>query len=61
MPAIDAYHDAVGGTREFARGMDGTQFGGPAKAPAAIEAALDAPDTPLRLQLGARGIHESHS
>ncbi|EQD39555.1 short-chain dehydrogenase/reductase SDR, partial [mine drainage metagenome] len=56
MPAIDAYRESVGGTREFARGMDGTQFGDPRKAAAAIEAALEAPNTPLRLQLGADAV-----
>ncbi len=56
MPAIDAYRESVAGTREFARGMDGAQFGDPAKAPAAIEAALEAPSTPLRLQLGADSV-----
>jgi NAD(P)-dependent dehydrogenase (short-subunit alcohol dehydrogenase family) len=56
MPVIDAYRDVVGGTRDFARGMDGTQSGDPMKAAAAIEAALDAPNTPLRLQLGADAV-----
>jgi NAD(P)-dependent dehydrogenase (short-subunit alcohol dehydrogenase family) len=56
MPVIDAYRDVVGGAREFAHGMDGTQWGDPMKAAAAIEAALDAPNTPLRLQLGADAV-----
>lgn len=56
MPMIDAYRDIVGGTRDFAHAMDGTQFGDPKKAAAAIEAALDAPATPLRLQLGADAV-----
>ena len=56
MPAIEAYRDAVGGTREFARRMDGAQSGDPKKAAAAIEAALDSPNTPLRLQLGADAV-----
>jgi len=56
MPQIDAYRDVVGGTREFAREMDGTQAGDPAKAAAAVEAALDADKTPLRLQLGADAV-----
>jgi NADP-dependent 3-hydroxy acid dehydrogenase YdfG len=56
MPVIDAYRDVVGGTRDFARGMDGTQPGDPLKAAAAIEEALDAPNTPLRLQLGADAV-----
>ena len=56
MPVIDAYQDIVGRTRDFARGMDSTQEGDPRKAAAAIEAALDADDTPLRLQLGADAV-----
>jgi NAD(P)-dependent dehydrogenase (short-subunit alcohol dehydrogenase family) len=56
MPAMDVYRDVVGGTREFASTMHGTQAGDPRKAAAALEAALDAPDTPLRLQLGADAV-----
>ena len=56
MPVMDAYRDVVGGTREFARNMDGTQDGDPRKAAAAVETALDAADTPLRLQLGADAV-----
>jgi len=52
MPELDAYKEIVGGTRAFAHGMDGTQAGDPMKAAAAIEKALAASDTPLRLQLG---------
>ncbi|NEQ53194.1 MAG: SDR family NAD(P)-dependent oxidoreductase [Leptolyngbya sp. SIO3F4] len=52
MPKIDAYDDIVGGTREFAKGMDGTQEGDPMKAAKAIDKALRSEDTPLRLQLG---------
>jgi NAD(P)-dependent dehydrogenase (short-subunit alcohol dehydrogenase family) len=56
MPIIDAYNGSVGGTREFARDMHGTQAGDPHKAAAAIERALRAEVTPLRLQLGADAI-----
>ena len=56
MPVIDAYTDVVGGTREFARTMHGTQEGDPAKAARAIDLALEAEATPLRLQLGADSI-----
>jgi NAD(P)-dependent dehydrogenase (short-subunit alcohol dehydrogenase family) len=56
MPVLDAYRDVVGGTRDFARGMNETQEGDPSKAARAIEAALVAPDTPLRLQLGRDAI-----
>ncbi len=52
MPIIAAYADIVGATRDFAHRMDGTQDGDPLKAAVAIEAALDADKTPLRLQLG---------
>jgi NAD(P)-dependent dehydrogenase (short-subunit alcohol dehydrogenase family) len=56
MPIIEAYRDAVGGTREFARQMHGTQQGDPRKAAQAIDSALAAATTPLRLQLGADAI-----
>jgi NAD(P)-dependent dehydrogenase (short-subunit alcohol dehydrogenase family) len=52
MPEIDAYSETVGGTRKFARAMDATQQGDPRKAAKAIEQALEAAETPLRLQLG---------
>ena len=52
MPAMDAYCDSVGGTRSLMQGMHGTEAGDPAKAAAAIDAALRADRTPLRLQLG---------
>lgn len=52
MPVMDAYRDIIGGTRDFAHGMDGTQEGDPAKAARAIDLALKAERTPLRLQLG---------
>ncbi len=52
MPVIAAYDEQVGGTREFAKGMHGTQAGDPMKAAAAIEAALASQSTPLRLALG---------
>lgn len=52
MPEIAAYESTVGPTRNFAKTMHGTQEGDPAKAAAAIDKALSAPNTPLRLQLG---------
>lgn len=52
MPKINAYDDIVGGTRDFASGMHGTQAGDPAKAAAAIETALNSQTTPQRLALG---------
>ena len=56
MPPSEAYREVIGTTRDFAHAMDGTQAGDPAKAAAAIEAALAADRTPLRLQLGADAI-----
>jgi NADP-dependent 3-hydroxy acid dehydrogenase YdfG len=56
MPVMEAYLDVVGGTREFAHNMNGTQEGDPRKAAAAIEAAIDAANPPLRLQLGADAV-----
>ena len=53
MPVMEAYRDIVGVMRDFTRQMDGTQEGDPDKAAAAIELALGAETTPLRLQLGA--------
>ena len=63
MLAMTAYRDIVGGTRDFARRMDGTQEGDPAKAAAAIETALKADRTPLRLAWGADSVSaiRSHS
>jgi NAD(P)-dependent dehydrogenase (short-subunit alcohol dehydrogenase family) len=52
LPGMDAYRQSVGGTREFARSMHGAQMGDPLKAAAAIDLALQAEKTPLRLQLG---------
>jgi len=57
MPELDAYKETVGATRKFARGMNGTQEGDPAKAAAAIDKALAAEKTPLRLQLGEDSIN----
>ncbi len=56
MPEIDAYGAAVGPTRAFAHTMHGTQVGDPRKAAAAVERALAAPATPLRLALGADAV-----
>jgi len=56
MPEMDAYKETVGATRKFAQEMNGTQEGDPAKAAAAIDKALHAEKTPLRLQLGADAI-----
>jgi NAD(P)-dependent dehydrogenase (short-subunit alcohol dehydrogenase family) len=56
MPAMAAYQQVVGGTREFAHNMHGVQLGDPIKAAAAIDRALGAEQTPLRLQLGEDAI-----
>jgi NAD(P)-dependent dehydrogenase (short-subunit alcohol dehydrogenase family) len=56
MPVMDAYRDIMGPAHTFAHGMNGTQQGDPAKAAAAIETALKADTTPLRLQLGADSV-----
>jgi NAD(P)-dependent dehydrogenase (short-subunit alcohol dehydrogenase family) len=56
MPETEPYRDTVGPTRAFARGMHNSQAGDPRKAARAIEAALDAAQTPLRLQLGADAV-----
>jgi len=56
MPQIAAYADVVGPTRAFAHDMHQTQAGDPAKAAAAIEAAIEAKDTPLRLVLGSDAV-----
>jgi NAD(P)-dependent dehydrogenase (short-subunit alcohol dehydrogenase family) len=52
MPVMEPYRDIVAGTRDFAHGMNESQAGDPMKAAAAIDQALAAGDTPLRLQLG---------
>ena len=52
MPELDAYADTVGATRRFAHDMHQTQAGDPLKAAAAIDTALLAERTPLRLALG---------
>jgi NAD(P)-dependent dehydrogenase (short-subunit alcohol dehydrogenase family) len=56
MPVIEAYTPVVGPTREFAHTMHATQAGDPRKAAAAIERALAADRTPLRLQLGGDSV-----
>ena len=56
MPVIEDYQAVVGGTREFAHAMHDTQAGDPRRAAAAIERALNAERTPLRLQLGGDAV-----
>jgi NAD(P)-dependent dehydrogenase (short-subunit alcohol dehydrogenase family) len=50
------YAGTVGATREYVASNDGKQPGDPRKAAAAIAAALEADETPLRLVLGADAI-----
>jgi NAD(P)-dependent dehydrogenase (short-subunit alcohol dehydrogenase family) len=50
--AMPEYADTVGPTRAYIRGNDGLQPGDPAKAAAAIIAAVEAPEPPERLVLG---------
>jgi hypothetical protein len=50
------YEGTVGQTREYVRNNHGAQPGDPAKAAAAILAALDSDDPPTRLVLGADAI-----
>jgi NAD(P)-dependent dehydrogenase (short-subunit alcohol dehydrogenase family) len=52
MPIIDDYQAHVGANRAAMHRLSGVQEGDPAKAAQAIELALAAPKTPLRLQLG---------
>ena len=56
MPVMEAYAPVVGPMREFAHTMHATQAGDPRKAAAAIEHALAASNTPLRLQLGGDSV-----
>jgi len=56
MPILPAYRDVIGATREFAHTMHDTQAGDPYKAARAIDTALRAEVTPLRLQLGADAV-----
>jgi NAD(P)-dependent dehydrogenase (short-subunit alcohol dehydrogenase family) len=53
---LPEYEGIVGPTRAYVRSGHGSQPGDPAKAAAAIVAALDADDPPLRLVLGADAI-----
>ena len=50
------YAETAGATRRFVEGGDGTQPGDPAKAAAAIRAALADENTPLRLPLGGDAV-----
>jgi len=55
-PELEAYAGTVGATRAYIAREDGSQAGDPAKAAAAIIAAVDAEEPPLRLALGADAV-----
>jgi NAD(P)-dependent dehydrogenase (short-subunit alcohol dehydrogenase family) len=55
------YERSVGPTRDYVTGGDGSQPGDPGKAATAIIEAIDAPEPPLRLVLGADAIHNIRS
>jgi NAD(P)-dependent dehydrogenase (short-subunit alcohol dehydrogenase family) len=55
-PPLEQYAATVGATRGYLEREDGRQAGDPSKAAAAIIAALDADDPPLRLALGADAV-----
>jgi NAD(P)-dependent dehydrogenase (short-subunit alcohol dehydrogenase family) len=55
-PEIPAYANTAGATRAGAAAMDGAQPGDPRKLAEAILAALDSPDAPLHLALGADAV-----
>jgi NAD(P)-dependent dehydrogenase (short-subunit alcohol dehydrogenase family) len=56
MPVHPAYAEIVGGIRTFAKEVNGAQDGDPMKAARAIDLALHAETTPLRLPLGADAV-----
>ncbi|GGY85233.1 short-chain dehydrogenase/reductase [Streptomyces omiyaensis] len=58
---IADYADTVGATRAYVQGGDGGQAGDPAKAAAAVLAALNADEKPLRLALGSDSIDTIHA
>jgi NAD(P)-dependent dehydrogenase (short-subunit alcohol dehydrogenase family) len=56
MPVLAAYHKELRAIRAFTSNMHQSQAGDPMKAAAAIDKALQAETTPLRLQLGEDAI-----
>ncbi|GAA3393895.1 oxidoreductase [Streptomyces roseoviridis] len=58
---LDDYAETVGATRAYVETGGGTQAGDPAKAAAAVLAALDADEPPLRLALGEDAIDTIHT
>jgi hypothetical protein len=55
-PELESYVETVGATRAYIEREDRNQAGDPAKAAAAILAAIDAEKPPLRLALGADAV-----
>jgi hypothetical protein len=53
---IDDYADSVGATRNELRGLDGNQPGDPARAVKAMIQAIESPEPPRRLPLGAMAL-----
>ncbi len=58
MPSIDAYYDVLGEMRALIDNVHRTQPGDPRKAAIAIEKALAAESTPLRLPVGGDAVDE---
>jgi NAD(P)-dependent dehydrogenase (short-subunit alcohol dehydrogenase family) len=56
MPVIDAYSDIVGPVRNVLKAAHHAQEGDPHKAARAVLRAIEDPQTPLRLQLGADAV-----
>ncbi|SED06525.1 oxidoreductase [Streptomyces sp. TLI_105] len=59
--SIEDYAETVGATRTYVETGGGTEEGDPAKAAAAVLAALNADETPLRLALGSDSIDAIHA
>jgi len=56
MPVMEAYKDIIGTMRALMGDIDGKQDGDPDKAARALDLALRADNTPLRLQVGADSV-----
>jgi NAD(P)-dependent dehydrogenase (short-subunit alcohol dehydrogenase family) len=56
MPVMEAYKDIIGTMRSLVSDLHGKQDGDPDKAARALDLALQADKTPLRLQVGADSV-----
>jgi NAD(P)-dependent dehydrogenase (short-subunit alcohol dehydrogenase family) len=56
MPVMEAYKDIIGSMRQVIHDTHGAQAGDPYKAARAVDLALNAGNTPLRLQVGADSV-----